>query len=240
MDMETVIHKADTRGLAKSSWLTSYHTFSFADYNDPDRMRFGTLRVLNDDTVMQGKGFSMHSHENMEIISIPLEGALAHKDSMGYGSVIRKHDVQIMSAGTGIYHSEYNQSHQEPVKFLQLWIFPKERNIHPRYEQMTFHPGTMNNRFQLVVSPRKDGESLWINQDAWISLANFEAGRNAHYSQYSEGNDIYLFVIEGSVKVEGEILGRRDGMGICNTKGFHLKAVKKSYLLLLEIPEVKF
>jgi redox-sensitive bicupin YhaK (pirin superfamily) len=234
--MKSILHTADSRGLADHGWLTSRHTFSFAGYHDPERVQFGLLRVLNDDIVKAGKGFGMHPHDNMEIISIPLQGALEHKDSMGTGSVIRTHDVQIMSAGTGVYHSEFNHSHTDSVNFLQIWIFPKERNIEPRYQQMTFLPESMHNRFQLVVSPKKDNSSLWINQDAYISLGNFDNDRNIHYTFYREGNGLYLFLIDGEVDIGDDKLRTRDGIGIWDTNGLSMHFRKDSRVLLLEVP----
>lgn len=234
--MKTVLHKAASRGLAEHGWLTSNHTFSFASYHDPERMGFGALRVLNDDVVKPGKGFGTHPHDNMEIISIPLQGALEHKDSMGTGSVIRTHDVQIMSAGTGVYHSEFNHSYKEDVNFLQLWIFPKERNIEPRYEQRTFLPESMHNRFQLVVSPRDDNSSLWINQDAYLSIGEFDKDRHVHYSFNKKGNGLYVFMIEGKAEAGDEKLDTRDGLGVWETDSISFHFRDKSKILLIEVP----
>lgn len=236
--MKTVYHNSDSRGLAEHGWLTSRHTFSFAGYHDPERMNFGALRVLNDDIVKKGKGFGTHPHDNMEIISIPLSGALEHQDSMGTGSVIRTHDVQIMSAGTGVYHSEFNHSHKEEVNFLQLWIFPKERNIEPRYDQMTFLPESMTNRFQLVVSPKEGDSSLWINQDAYLSLGELENDRHIHYTFHKKGNGLYVFMIEGKADVSGQRLEKRDGMGIWETDQLSFHFRDKSKVLLIEVPMI--
>jgi len=234
--MKQVIHTAETRGLAKHSWLTSRHTFSFAGYHDPERMNFGLLRVLNDDIVKPGKGFEMHAHENMEIISIPLEGSLEHKDSMGTGSVIRHHDFQIMSAGTGVYHSEFNHSYEKPVNFLQIWIYPKERNIAPRYQQMTFLPESMHNRFHLAISPKKNNNSIWINQDAYTSMGSFDKGRHVHYTCFKEGNGIYIFLINGRVEIAEEMISERDGIGIWETDQISMFFKENSKILILEVP----
>lgn len=234
--MQKILHRADTRGFAEHGWLTARHTFSFADYSDPERTRFGLLRVLNDDIVQPGKGFGMHPHDNMEIVTIPIEGALEHKDNMGNGSVIRPHDIQIMSAGTGVYHSEFNHSRNEPVNLLQIWIFPKERNIAPRYDQKTYHPESLHNRFQLLVSPKEDPSVLWINQDAWFSLGQFDAGRHIHYAWQSKGHGLYIFVIDGKVKVAGETLNPRDGLGVWETEQLSFEMVENSRVLLIEVP----
>lgn len=234
--MKKIIHKAESRGLAEHGWLVSRHSFSFADYYDPERVRFGMLRVLNDDIVQPAKGFSTHPHDNMEIISITLSGALEHKDSMGTGSVIHAHDVQIMSAGTGVYHSEFNPSTNEPVNFLQIWIYPRVKNIEPRYGQKTFHPGSLNNRFQLLVSPHENDNSLWINQDAYLYMGEFGKGRHVHYSLNSPGNGVYMFIIEGKIKAGGELLHKRDGLGITEEDQLSIESVEKSTILLIEVP----
>ena len=234
--MKKVIHKADTRGYADHGWLKSRHTFSFANYYDPKRVQFGLLRVLNDDIVEGGMGFGTHPHDNMEIISIPLKGDLAHRDSAGHHQIIRAGDVQIMSAGSGIAHSEYNHSENEEVNFLQIWVFPKERNIKPRYEQKTFQLSERQNRFQTVVSPEKNGETLWINQDAYFSLGHFDAGQKTEYSICKKGNGIYLFVVEGEIEINGDILGRRDAAGITETETIPFQAKTASEILIMEIP----
>ena len=234
--MNKEIHISASRGNAEQGWLTSMHTFSFAGYHDPERMHFGLLRVLNDDIVQPGKGFGMHPHDNMEIVTIPISGALEHKDNMGSGSVIRSHDIQIMSAGTGVYHSEFNHSRTEPVNFLQIWVYPKQKNIEPRYDQKTYHPESMHNRFQVVVSPKEDASVLWINQDAWFSMGHFDAGRHIHYAWHKSGNGLYIFVIEGKVKVGGETLGMRDGMGVWDTDQLSFEMSTASNLLIMEVP----
>jgi len=234
--LKTTLHKAETRGKADHGWLNSHHTFSFASYHNPERVRFGLLRVLNDDIVQAGEGFGTHPHDNMEIISIPLSGALAHKDSTGNEHVINTGDVQIMSAGSGLYHSEYNASTKEAVNFLQIWVFPKERDIEPRYDQRSYDPDDRKNKFQLVVSPEKEGSSLWINQDSYFSLTDLEKGSSIEYKLHNPVNGIYLFLIEGSIRA-GEIqLNKRDGLGIEDTNSINLTAAENSQLLLIEVP----
>jgi len=229
------IHRAGTRGYANHGWLESRHTFSFAGYYNPDRMHFGALRVLNDDIVAGGMGFGTHPHDNMEIISIPIDGSLEHKDSTGHKEVIKPGEVQIMSAGSGLQHSEYNHSKTEKVNFLQIWVFPKEKNIEPRYDQKYFPDKQMHNRLLTVVSPEGEGE-LWINQDAWFSMGVLEAGEQVDYALKKSGNGIYLFVIEGSITVEGESLDRRDGMGVINTSTIQILANSDSKVLVMDIP----
>jgi len=234
--LKTTVHKAESRGHADHGWLNSFHTFSFANYHNPKRVHFGLLRVLNDDIVQPGEGFGTHPHDNMEIISIPLKGALAHKDSTGSEHVINTGDVQIMSAGSGLYHSEYNASKKEPVNFLQIWIFPKERDIEPRYEQKTYDASGRKNNFQLVVSPQKMSDALWINQDAYFSLANLEKGKNINYNVKLKGNGIYVFVLEGSVTAANEKLNKRDAAGIEGTDSIDITAEENSELLVIEVP----
>ena len=234
--MNTVLHKAETRGHANHGWLDSHHTFSFASYYHPERMHFGVLRVLNDDIVSEGRGFGTHPHENMEIISIPLEGDLEHKDSMGNTTVIKEGDVQVMSAGTGIYHSEYNKNPDKPVKFLQIWVFPNKKDVVPRYDQVAIRELEKPNAFYQVLSPNPDDEGVWIYQDAWFHLGNFKAGKADSYSLKKSGNGLYLFVIDGEVEVAGQVLGTRDGFGLWNTDEITLKAAKDSKVLLMEIP----
>ncbi|WMJ73110.1 pirin family protein [Cytophagaceae bacterium ABcell3] len=234
--MDKVIHRSGERGYADHGWLKSYHSFSFAGYYDPEKVNFGALRVLNDDSVAPGKGFGMHPHENMEIISIPLSGELEHKDNMGNATVIRTGDVQIMSAGTGVKHSEFNHSKSEPVKFFQIWVFPKEKNIQPRYDQRTFDIAGRINQWQLVVAPGPSEQTVTINQDAWFSLGNPQKGTALDYKLNKPGNGVYLFVIEGSVEVTGETLQRRDAIGLDNLSEVKVNATSDSQLLLMEIP----
>ncbi|MCA0238967.1 MAG: pirin family protein [Bacteroidetes bacterium] len=232
----TVLHKADTRGMANHGWLQSYHTFSFANYYNPERMHFGVLRVLNDDTVQGGMGFGKHPHDNMEIISIPLEGDLEHKDSMGNVTVIRNGDVQVMSAGTGITHSEYNKNTEKTVKFLQIWVFPNKRNVAPRYDQITLKPEDRKNKLQQILSPNPDDAGVWIHQNAWFHLGDFDAGVSSDYQIKAPGNGVYVFVLNGDLSVNGQQLNRRDGLGIWDTDTLHIAADSKAEFLLMEVP----
>jgi redox-sensitive bicupin YhaK (pirin superfamily) len=234
--MKTILHKADARGRSEHGWLDSRHTFSFADYYDPERMGFGVLRVINDDIVGPRAGFGTHSHSNMEIISVPLSGSLRHEDSMGHTQVIRQGEVQIMSAGTGISHSEYNASDSDPVNFLQIWVSPKQRDITPRYGQQEFPAENREGRFQTVVAPDSENGAVWINQDAWFSLGRFNASRRDTYSLHTNANGVYVFVLEGGVEVAGERLGRRDGLGITEAGEIEIAAVTDCELLVIEVP----
>src|SRR5690554_2486502 len=210
----TVIHKSETRGVANHGWLQSRHTFSFANYYNPERMNFGVLRVLNDDFVAPGMGFGSHPHNNMEIISIPLEGDLEHKDSMGNVAVIKNGDVQVMSAGIGVTHSEYNKNHDKPVKFLQIWLFPNRQNVEPRYDQITLNENDRHNTWQQIVSPNKDDAGTWIHQDAWFHLGTFDKDYLIDYSIKKTGNGLYAFVLKGDVTIDNNTLNERDGFGI--------------------------
>jgi redox-sensitive bicupin YhaK (pirin superfamily) len=234
--MKAVLHKAYTRGHANHGWLDTNHTFSFAHYYDPERVHFGALRVLNDDFVEGGMGFGTHPHDNMEIISIPIYGDLEHRDSMGNVAVICQNDVQIMSAGTGIYHSEYNKNKDKKVNFLQIWLFPKERNITPRYDQITFNPEGRVNKLQQIVSPLKEDEGVWINQDAWFHLGNLKKGFSTNYAINKNGNGVYAFVIEGDVTINNQKLNKRDGFGIWEIENFSITADSDTELLLMEVP----
>lgn len=234
--MKSVLHKAATRGHADHGWLNSYHTFSFAGYHDPERMHFGVLRVLNDDQVAPGRGFGAHPHDNMEIISIPLEGDLEHKDSMGNTTTIKEGDVQVMSAGTGIQHSEYNKNTDQEVKFLQIWVFPNKRNVEPRYDQISIRDIEKKNAFYQVLSPNPDDHGVWVHQDAWFHLGKFEAGATDFYQIKKEGNGVYVFVLEGEVEIDGQRLEKRDGFGIWDIDSFDLKATSDSRVLLMEVP----
>jgi len=232
----SILHKADTRGKADHGWLMSYHTFSFANYYNPDRMHFGALRVLNDDRVNPGMGFGIHPHDNMEIISIPLEGDLEHKDSMGNVAVIKNGDVQVMSAGTGITHSEYNKNKDTLVKFLQIWVFPNKRNVTPRYDQITLKAEDRHNKLQQIVSPNANDAGAWIHQDAWFHLGKLDAGKKLNYTLKKKGNGLYAFVLSGDLKLNGQLLNTRDGFGIWNTETFELEAVSGTEVLLMEVP----
>lgn len=233
----TVLHKAGTRGHANHGWLTSYHTFSFAGYYNPERMNFGVLRVLNDDTVDGGMGFGTHPHDNMEIISIPLEGDLEHKDSMGTTAVIKHGDIQVMSAGTGIYHSEYNKNAGQAVKFLQIWVFPNKKNVEPRYGQISLNVADRHNNFQQILSPNKDDSGVWIHQEAWFSLGKFDNGFKSDYQIKKTGNGVYAFVIKGDVTINGQALNERDGFGIWDVDSFSFESNSDSAeVLLMDVP----
>jgi quercetin 2,3-dioxygenase len=233
--MKTVLHKAETRGHANHGWLNSYHTFSFAGYNNEERHNFGLLRVLNDDTVAAGMGFGKHPHDNMEIVSIPLEGDLHHKDSTGRDKIIKQGDVQIMSAGSGIQHSETNANHDKEVKFLQIWVFPKKRNIEPRYDQKTFSAEERKNNLLTVVAPDNDN-AVWINQDAWFTLGNFDNNAETTYQLHKKESGVYVFVIKGAVTINGIALSNRDGLGITETETLSIKADSNTEFLLIEVP----
>lgn len=233
--MTTILYKARERGHANHGWLNSYHSFSFAGYHDPKKVHFGALRVLNDDTVKGGMGFGKHPHDNMEIVSIPLSGDLKHEDSTGRKEIIRQGDVQIMNAGSGIAHSEMNANVDKEVKFLQIWVFPKERNITPRYEQKAFLPEGRQNTIQTVVAP-DDSNAVWINQDAWFSLANLDKDFSAEYKFKKQGDGLYVFVIEGQVTVGDQVLGKRDALGITDTDTVTITASEKAEVLLIEVP----
>lgn len=232
----TILHKANTRGKANHGWLKSFHTFSFAGYYDPQRVHFGALRVLNDDYVEAGMGFGTHPHDNMEIISIPLEGDLEHRDSMENTTVIRKGDVQVMSAGTGITHSEYNKNTDKPVKFLQIWVFPDKKNVSPRYGQTTLIEADRNNKFQTIVSPEGAGGELWIHQQAWFSLGSFGAGKNETYNMKGKNSGLYVFVLNGLLKANGQELETRDGLGLWNIENALFEYTDNSEVLLMEVP----
>ena len=234
--MKKVIHKSESRGGADHGWLKAKHTFSFAGYMDPSRVHFGMLRVLNDDIVAGGTGFGAHPHDNMEIITIPISGALHHKDNTGRSEIIRSGDVQIMSAGTGIVHSEMNASKDESVNLLQIWIFPKERNIVPRYEQKTFNEADRRDRFQIVVSPDKSEGGVWINQDVKFALSDLSSGKSVTYTPAFANSGLYLFVIDGQIEAADETLGLRDGMGVSETDLLTVTAIVDSKVLLMEIP----
>jgi len=234
--MNTVLHKANTRGSANHGWLEVNHSFSFANYYNPDRMNFGVLRVLNDDKIAPSKGFRIHPHDNMEIISIPLEGALEHKDSMGNGAVVRHGDVQVMSAGTGIRHSEFNANNDQHVKLLQIWLFPNKKNVEPRYDQISIKDIEKKNEFYQVLSPNANDQGVWIHQDAWFHLGEFETEVCTNYKINKAGNGVYAFIIEGTAEIAGQALEKRDGFGIWNVENFEIKADKNSRILLMELP----
>lgn len=236
--MKTAMHKAATRGHAHHGWLDSWHTFSFASYYDPQRMHFGALRVLNDDTVAPGRGFGMHPHDNMEIISIPLEGDLEHEDSMGNKGVIRQGDVQVMSAGTGVAHSEKNRNDDRPVRFLQIWLFPNKRDVAPRYDQKTFSDAEKHNTLLTVVSPMGEKAGVNIHQDAWFSMGKLDNGTTLTYDLRGAGNGVYAFLIEGDVTINDVVMNRRDGLGLWDVKTLSITANSNADLLLMEVPMI--
>jgi redox-sensitive bicupin YhaK (pirin superfamily) len=231
-----ILHKANSRGHSNHGWLESYHTFSFASYYNPERIQFGALRVLNDDIVQGGMGFGTHPHDNMEIISIPLSGDLEHKDSMGNLQVVREGEIQVMSAGTGIQHSEYNRNQDKPVNFLQIWIFPNKRGVVPRYDQIAMNPSKMQNKFAQILSPSAEDEGVWIHQDAWFHRGKFSGGQTEPYLLKKKDNGLYVFILEGSAEVMGHSLEKRDGLGITGLEEISFKFHCDSDILLMEVP----
>jgi len=236
LTMNTVLHKAATRGSANHGWLDTKHSFSFANYHNPERMHFGVLRVLNDDTVAPSRGFGTHPHDNMEIISIPLEGDLEHKDNMGNRIIIKKGDIQVLSAGTGITHSEFNANKDKNVKFLQIWLFPNKKNVKPRYDQISIRDIESKNKFYQILSPKKDDQGVWIHQNAWFHLGNFNKEESITYSLKNKSNGVYAFILEGKTVVEGQSLNKRDGFGVWNTNKIKIQAEAGLKILLMEVP----
>lgn len=232
----TVFHKADTRGHADHGWLNAYHSFSFGSWYNPERVQFGMLRVLNDDTIAGGMGFGTHPHDNMEIITIPLEGDLAHKDSLGNTETIKTGDVQVMSAGTGVQHSEFNPNADQHTKLFQIWVFPNQRNVQPRYQQITLDRVAQKNNFAQIVSPNIDDAGVWVHQDAWFYLSDFDAGYQKKYELKKEGNGLYAFVISGTISINNQEMQTRDGLGISDFKTLDIKATTDAKFLLMEIP----
>ncbi|SHL84185.1 pirin family protein [Flavobacterium xinjiangense] len=232
----TIIHKANTRGHADHGWLNAYHSFSFASWYNPERVQFGALRVLNDDTIAAGMGFGTHPHDNMEIITIPLEGDLAHKDSMGNTETIKSGDIQVMSAGTGVKHSEFNPNADQRTKLLQIWVYPNQQNVAPRYQQITLNPEDRKNKLQQILSPNADDSGVWIHQDAWFHLGKFDKDVSATYNLKKEGNGVYAFILSGTITINGQELETRDGFGIWNTNSLDIKATSDAEFLLMEIP----
>ena len=235
--MQTVLHTTDSRGDANHGWLHSKHSFSFASYYNPEKIHFGVLRVLNDDFVAAGMGFGLHPHDNMEIISIPLEGDLAHQDNMGNHTVIKHGDIQVMSAGTGIKHSEFNHNKDKPVKFLQIWVIPNKKDVMPRYDQITLDPANRINKLEQILSPNANDAGVWIYQDAWFHIGKFDLDFTTNYKVKKPGNGLYAFVLYGSFEIAGQILAERDALGITDFDQFELKALTKdAEILLMEIP----
>ena len=234
--MNSVLHKSDTRGHADHGWLMANHTFSFANYYNPERMNFGVLRVLNDDTIAPERGFGTHPHDNMEIITIPLEGDLKHRDNMGNGTVIKNGDIQVMSAGTGITHSEFNANNDSYCKLLQIWLFPNKKNVTPRYDQIALESISKHNKLYQILSPNKEDQGVWIHQEAWFHLGNYNKETEEKYILNNKNNGIYFFVISGKINIDGQILNQRDGMGIWDIDSINFSANKNSKLLLMELP----
>ncbi len=234
--MKFIIHRADDRGNANHGWLNAQHSFSFANYYDPKKLHFGALRVLNDDTIAAGAGFPEHPHDNMEIITIPLSGSIAHKDSIGNKSVIHEGEIQVMSAGKGIFHSEYNFNKDKELKLFQIWLYPNQKNVEPRYDQITIGNLQKENAFFQVLSPNKADQGGWIYQNAWFNMGYFDAEIKTNYQFHMETSGVYLMVIEGSIKINGETLNKRDCIGITETKTIDIETLKGAKLLLMEVP----
>lgn len=235
-DPTYTLYKNGSRGTADHGWLKSFHTFSFGSYYNPERIQFGALRVFNDDFVEGGMGFGEHPHDNMEIISVPLEGLLEHKDSLGNTTLIKPGEIQVMSAGTGVYHTEYNKNRKEPVKFLQIWIFPKTRNVRPRYDQLDFSPKLQKNKLLQILSPNEDDEGVWIHQDAWMNIGSFDIDHPIAYTLKKEQNGLFIFVIEGAIQIESYTLNTRDAIGVFGLAQLKASAIDKSKILLIEVP----
>lgn len=237
--MKTTLFKAASRGHANHGWLNAYHTFSFANYYNPSRINFGALRVINDDIVAGGEGFGTHPHDNMEIITIPLYGELEHKDSMGHTEVIKPGEVQVMSAGYGITHSEYNANKEKPVNLFQIWVFPNKRDVEPRYDQKAFDFVKNKNNLTQIVSPDKDGEALWIHQNAWFNVGVFDTDTSIEYKIQKQGNGVFAMVIEGEFMVGDQLLSHRDGLGISETDSFTFTAkTDNARILLMDVPMI--
>jgi redox-sensitive bicupin YhaK (pirin superfamily) len=238
MSENMVVHRSDTRGRANHGWLYSRHTFSFANYYHPERMHFGALRVLNDDHVEAGRGFGTHPHDNMEIVSIPLEGDLEHRDSMGNVAVIRHGEVQVMSAGKGITHSEFNRNSESPVKFLQIWMFPNARDVEPRYDQLQLNPVDRVNRLQQILSPSSEDDGVWVHQDAWWHMGKFDEGVSVQHPLHRPlSHGVYAFILSGTWTLNGTELGPRDGMGVWGVEALDLQATSgDAEILLMEVP----
>lgn len=234
--MRTIYHAADSRGDANHGWLKSKHTFSFANYHNPERMGFGALRVINDDFVIAGQGFGKHSHRDMEIISIPLSGKLGHGDNIGNNGIIETGEIQVMSAGTGITHSEMNADNHEAVSFLQIWVIPNKMNVEPRYQQIRMDELMKPNAFNQILSPNSDDAGVWIRQDAWFSMGDFDKGVTETYQLKNPNNGVYIFVISGKVVINGNTLDTRDGLGVWDTKNFTMDVLDEARVLLMEVP----
>jgi redox-sensitive bicupin YhaK (pirin superfamily) len=236
--MKTIVHPAAERGIADHGWLKARHSFSFSSYYHPEKIQFGALRVLNDDTIAPGMGFGKHPHDNMEIITIPLSGGVKHGDSMGNEGIVKPGEVQIMSAGTGVIHSEHNASSSETLNLFQIWIMPELRNIAPRYDQKQFEVSDRLNKFQTLVSPEKSDSTLWINQQAWLSLGKFDKASSVNYNLHIPNNGVYVMVVSGELEVAGQLLGERDAIGVSDVSVIKLKFLKETEVLMIEIPMI--
>ncbi len=234
--MKTVLHKAEDRGFQNHGWLVANHSFSFANYYDPDKVHFGTLRVLNDDFVAPGMGFGMHPHSNMEIVTIPLSGELHHKDSMGNFGAIKKGEIQVMSAGTGVQHSEFNGSEENPVTLFQIWVIPNKMNVEPRYDQIKISDHAVENEFQQIISPNAEDAGSWIHQDSWFHLGHFSQAMEKTYEVKKSGNGVYVFVVHGSLTIGDTLLNQRDALGVWDTEKFEMQISADSEVLLIEVP----
>ena len=234
--MKKTFHPSGARGEANHGWLHAKHSFSFAQFFNPERIQFGALRVLNDDVIAPGMGFGTHPHNNMEIITIPLKGALEHKDSMDNIGVVAVDEIQVMSAGTGVSHSEYNKNKDQPLNLLQLWVLPNQQNVVPRYDQKNIKSLKKTNALYPVISPNHDDAGMWIHQDAWFHLGDFNQKTTVPYSLHKQGNGVYAFMIEGRASIEGESLEKRDALGVWETESFSITAEKNSRILLVEVP----
>jgi redox-sensitive bicupin YhaK (pirin superfamily) len=233
---QSILHQAATRNQSDHGWLKSFHTFSFGMHYNPERVQFGALRVLNDDWVSGGMGFGEHPHDNMEIISIPLEGALQHEDSMGNVAVIESGEIQVMSAGTGIYHKEFNKDKGQPVQFLQIWLFPNQRNVNPRYQQLRYDNLTKPNEFTQILSPDKEDDGIWIYQDAWFSLGKFDKNTKTTYQFKNKADGVYVFVLKGVAKIGEQELSERDGYGVWDADHIDIETEADTQILLMEVP----
>ncbi len=232
--MKTTFHAADTRGHANHGWLDAKHSFSFASWYNPERIHFGMLRVLNDDIVAAGMGFGKHPHDNMEIITIPLSGAIKHQDSMGFSEIIEAGEVQVMSAGTGIYHSEFNPNQNQALNLFQIWIFPDKKQVEPRYAQRKYN--LENGAFTPLVGPKDSGLSTWIHQNAWISMGNFNQQTSINYALNEPNNGVYLMLIEGEIAVGEQRLQTKDAIGISQTENIDIQIIEPSKILIIEVP----
>lgn len=236
--MKKILHPRSTRGSANYGWLKANYSFSFANYFNPDRLQFGMLRVLNDDYIAPAMGFGQHPHADMEIVTIPLSGALHHKDSMGNEGIVYSGDIQVMSAGSGIEHSERNASTKDPISLLQIWIFPETKNVAPRYDQKKIASLINPNTFSTVVRPKSEASNgdLWIHQQAYFSIGEFNDSKTTTYLLKNSNQGAYIFVIKGEVLVDNEKLNEKDAIGVWDTSEVTITAEKNSKVLLIEVP----